>query len=233
MFALGCFPPRLTADQVQQLQRRWFHSTVFTFYFSDGSGEQNRCFFFVGQLLTLAASSKIVCAVSGGRGHQSDFSFLFLVASRAAGVLNGNQCGRLTQILLPSPWKKSRKGGKKTTTAATTTLLASPLALHISISPAPPPLLTARVGGTQPEDGQLSTQVLYLVAEEGRVGERRVGRHPDQIILKLGGHHLVLLQRVREGWERDKRETHQQETCVRQHWLPRGVASHLFCGSRY
>ena len=56
--------------------------------------------------------------------------------------------------------------------------------------------LTGRVGGAEPEDGQVSAQVLDLVAEEGGVREGRVGRHPDQIVLKLGRHHLVLLRRA-------------------------------------
>ena len=60
-------------------------------------------------------------------------------------------------------------------------------------------LHTVRVGGAEPEDWQLSTQVLDLVAEEGRVRERGVGRHPDQrVLLELGRHHLILLQTERE-----------------------------------
>lgn len=54
--------------------------------------------------------------------------------------------------------------------------------------------LTAGVGGAEPEDGQVLAQVLDLGAEEGGVGEGRVGCHPDQVVLKLGRHYLVLLQ---------------------------------------
>lgn len=62
-----------------------------------------------------------------------------------------------------------------------------------------PRLLTARVSGTQPEDWQVSTQVLYLAAEKRRVRDGRVGRHPDQIVLEFGWHDFVLLQGARRA----------------------------------
>lgn len=66
----------------------------------------------------------------------------------------------------------------------------------------PPRLLTGRVGGTEPEDRQVAAQVLDLVAEEGGVREGGVRRHPDQIVLELGRHHLVLLRERKEGERR-------------------------------
>lgn len=87
-------------------------------------------------------------------------------------------------------------------------------------------MLTGRVGGTEPEDWQVSTQVLYLVAEEGRVGEGSVSCHPDQIILKFGRHHLVLLQgegRVRRS-ETNKHHIKTSEDVP----AAEGRKSHLF-----
>lgn len=54
-------------------------------------------------------------------------------------------------------------------------------------------LLTTREGGTEPEDWQVAAQVLDLVAEETRVREGRFSCYPDQIIVKLGRDHFILL----------------------------------------
>lgn len=88
-------------------------------------------------------------------------------------------------------------------------------------------LLTGGVGGTEPEDWQVSAQVLYLVAEEGRVREGSVSCHPDQIILKFGWHHLVLLQGG--GAERVRRsETNITTKHLNMSPAAEGAKSHLF-----
>ena len=91
-------------------------------------------------------------------------------------------------------------------------------------------MLTGGVGGTEPEDWQVSAQVLYLVAEEGRVREGSVSCHPDQIILKFGWHHLVLLQgRVWGGGGGVRRsETNITTKHLKMSPAAEGVKSHLF-----
>jgi len=67
---------------------------------------------------------------------------------------------------------------------------------------------TRGVGGAEPEDGQVTAQLLDLAAEEGGVSQRGVARDPDQrVLLELGRHDLVLLHSrstaVRSGSEQE------------------------------